>query len=231
MGASTRNTSSATMSANPQRAMMQFDDKLKSEARSLQKWKARYHTEPEVPCPTLQTATVAICVLGHPLNPDGSCSEILAKRLERAAEHIRLTKNSTVMIICGADSSMFPGAAPVTKVMHRILSEEYDIPGEQIFCRPDGLTTKEMADDVGKLLKGTSKEDRSPIGVMKLVTSDFNIVRARRCFAHSMHIYVSDDEVPSGLGNEDMIYMLDEEHRINKQYRSSGLYDADRRVV
>jgi len=83
-----------------------------------------------------------------------------------------------------------------------------------------------MARDLSLYLSGAHTGTKSPICVVKLVTSDFNIIRARRCFGFQMKIYVSEEEVPSGLGSEDMMYMLDEEHRINHDYRKSGLYDA-----
>jgi len=218
------------MSANPQRAMMQFEESLRCEEKSRVRWQNRYYTPPEPDKPTIATASVSICVLGHPLQPDGSCSEILARRLERAHENWRLSQNSTVMILCGADASMFPGADDVTGAMRQILHEEYGVPTEQIYCRPNGLSCIEQAKDVSVLLQGDgTPATKSPIGVIKLITSDFNIVRARRCFGYAMKIYVSDDEVPSGLGAEDMMFMLDEEHRINHEYRKQGLYDADRR--
>merc|ERR1711988_101769 len=209
--------------SNPLRAMLQYEEKLKRELRAKDKWAHRYGTEPPKECPDLMSASVSICVLGHPLNEDGTCSDILRRRLERAYENWRLSRNSTVMILCDVDASMFPGAAAATPEMKRVLTEEFDVPDEQLFVRPSGLTTMEQSHDVSKLLSGPPK---SPIGVIKLITSDFNIVRARRCFGYSMKIYVSDEEVPSALGHEDMMFMLDEEHRINHQYRVDGLYDA-----
>lgn len=219
------------MTANPQRSMMQFEEKLKCEAKARVKWENRYYVAPKVDVPTLKTASVSICVLGHPLEPDGSMSDILLRRLERAYENWRLSRNSTVMVLCGPDESMFPGASPAAiDAMRDFLNSEYEVPMEQMYCRPSGLTLIEMASDVSSLLQGDgTPQDKSPIGVIKLITSDFNIVRARRCFGYAMKIYVSDDEVPSGLGSEDMMFMLDEEHRINHDYRKQGLYDADKR--
>jgi len=217
------------MTANPNRSMLQYEEKLRNETRGLQKWQNKYHTEKPVPIPDLKTASVSICVLGHPLNPDGSCSDILLRRLERAYENWRLSQSSTVMIVCGVDESMFPRADPVTKVMQQVLHDEYGVPVEQVFCQPDGQTLMEMSKSVSKMLSGTCPAERSPIGVIKLITSDFNIVRARRCFSYAMKIYVSDDEVPSGLGAEDMMYLLDEEHRITREYRMQGCFDADKR--
>jgi len=220
------------MDGNPNRAMLQYEEKLRREANGKAKWTNRYYTAPAVELPTLMTASIAICILGHPLEKDGSLSEILKRRLDRAFENWRLSRNSTVMILCGPDKSMFPGAAPAISAMKQYLNDTYEVPMPQMYGRPEGLTLLDMSKDVSTLLRGGSDPEcptKSPIGVVKLITSDFNIVRARRCFGYSMKIYVSDDEVPSGLGSEDMMFMLDEEHRINHQYRLQGLYDADKR--
>ena len=151
------------------------------------------------------------------------------------------------MIICGADNSMYPNSAPVCPAMTDFLtSEPYNIPPAQIYCRPEGLSCIDMAKDVSYFLAGRHPEvvdgvgggdgslgsgTKSPIGVIKLITSDFNIIRARRCFQFHVKIYTADEEVPSGLGSEDMMFMLDEEHRINHFYRTSGQYDAKNSAV
>jgi len=125
-----------------------------------------------------------------------------------------------------------------------LTAEPYNVPVQLIYSRPEGQTCIEMAKDVSYFLSGRHSElvdgvgggngkvgsgAKSPIGVIKLITSDFNIIRARRCFNFHMKIYTSDEEVPSGLGSEDMMFMLDEEHRINHLYRTTGQYDASAR--
>ena len=158
-------------------------------------------------------------------------SDLLKKRLDAAYRNWRLSKDSTVIILCGADASMYPNSAPVCPTMVKYLTEEHGVPAPQIYARGEGLTCMEIAKDVSGFLSGRLPDpdtggQKSPIGVLKLITSDFNIIRARRCFAFHMKIYVADEEVPSGLGSEDMMFMLDEEHRINHYYRTSGQYDA-----
>merc|ERR1711939_785169 len=220
----------ATMTANPQRSMMQYEEKLRNETKGRTKWEKRYGEPAKNELPTLATASVCICVVGHPLEKDGTVGEILYRRLERGAANFG--GGSTVILLVDADASMYPGTPPVTAEMKRVLAEDFNIPADVIFCRPSGLNLLEQAKDVSLLLRGDLKDElpqKSPIGVIKILTSDFNIVRARRCFGYWMKIYVSDEEVPSGLSLEDIAYLMDEEHRINREYRAQGGYDADKR--
>lgn len=58
------------MSAN--RIMLQYEEKLRREENGKKKWEKRYYTPPEVLLPTNDLgATIAITVIGHPLESDG----------------------------------------------------------------------------------------------------------------------------------------------------------------
>ena len=78
------------MSAN--RDMLRYEEKLYREVKATHKWTNRHGTkngmnkvvrsgqikDVEVPLPTCGTASVAICVMGHPLDADGCATPTLA---------------------------------------------------------------------------------------------------------------------------------------------------------
>ena len=68
------------MSAN--RDMLRYEEKLYREVKAVGKWVHRHGkgekvvrsgqiADVSVPLPTVMSASVSICVMGHPLEPDG----------------------------------------------------------------------------------------------------------------------------------------------------------------
>jgi len=163
--------------------------------------------------------------MGHPLEADGTLNPLLVKRLERGAFHWGQSPTSTTIVLTGADESMYPGASHgVVTAMKEELVKNFNIPEEVIYIRPEGLTTYEQADDVASWLASPGEGNpKSTASLLKLVTSDFNIVRAKRCFRKCFKMYISEDEVPSDMRGEELLFQLDREHHIVKEYRLAGL--------
>eukprot|EP00656_Telonema_subtile_P000181 TRINITY_DN10092_c0_g1_i2.p1 TRINITY_DN10092_c0_g1~~TRINITY_DN10092_c0_g1_i2.p1 ORF type:complete len:140 (+),score=35.27 TRINITY_DN10092_c0_g1_i2:94-513(+) len=131
---------------------------------------------------------------------------------------------STVVVVTGADRSMYPdGPDGVVQAMMQRLSSEYNVPEEVIYGRPEGLTTFEQADDIATWLGGSDDQPKATCSLLKLVTSDFNIVRAKRCFRKVFKLYISEDEVPSEMRGDDFLFQLDREHHLVREYRLQGL--------
>merc|ERR1712166_562933 len=222
-GAQTHRTGSVTMS-NPLRAMSQHEETIYRESKAVNKWRDRYgHPEPR-PNAKSHTCSIAVVVCGHPLLPDGTIDPILEKRLERGAFHWSQCPTSTTVVLTSADMSMYPDAPNGTvQAMYDALVSRYNVPAEIVYMRPEGLSTYEQAEDVAGWLAGSGEQLKATCSLLKLVTSDFNIVRAKRCFRKTLKIYVSEDEVPSEMRGEDFLFQLDREHHLVREYRLQGL--------
>eukprot|EP00658_Telonema_sp_P-2_P084724 TRINITY_DN9487_c0_g1_i1.p1 TRINITY_DN9487_c0_g1~~TRINITY_DN9487_c0_g1_i1.p1 ORF type:complete len:214 (+),score=35.75 TRINITY_DN9487_c0_g1_i1:233-874(+) len=211
--------------SNPLREMIQYEETVSRESKAVQKWQDRYgHPEPR-PNAISHNCSIAVVVMGHPLLEDGTLDPILEARLERGTHHWSQCPTSTVMVLTGADTSMYPDAQQgVVQAMHDALVKKYNVPAEVIYSRPEGLSTFEQADDVARWLGSPLGDaNKAACSLLKLVTSDFNIVRAKRCFRKVFSIYISEDEVPSGMRGEDFLFQLDREHHLVREYRLAGL--------
>lgn len=150
-----------------------------------------------------------------------SMHPILRARVERGAEHWHASPTSTCVVCTSADSSMYPDSKPgVSEAIKDALVTEFNVPPEVVYTRPDGLTTYHQAEDLHSWL--VLAEPKARCSLIKLVTSDFNIVRAKRCFRKLFSVYVSEDEVVSGMRGEELLFQMDREHHIVREYRLQG---------
>jgi len=64
--------------------------------------------------------------------------------------------------------------------------------------------------------------DGSNIKIMKLVTSEFHVIRAKRCFAKYFNGYISDIPVSSGIDPVKMKEVVSKETQLLEEYARRG---------
>lgn len=85
-----------------------------------------------------------------------------------------------------------------------------------VLTESEGTSTIDQAHKVGVMLDGSN------IKILKLVTSEFHIIRAKRCFNKFFKGYVSDIPVSSGLDPVKMKEVVHKETELLEEYARRG---------
>merc|ERR1711934_74694 len=115
---------------------------------------------------------------------------MLVRRLDRGLVEWFNTQKNSVLVLTGEGT-----AHPMAELLSK-----HSVPPQAIYTETEGCNTLETAYKVAKMLLGTN------VKIVKLITSDFHAVRARKCFTKALNgkVYLSDINVPSGLAPEEL---------------------------
>jgi len=198
-------------------AAMRWREKMYREQKCTKKWTERYgpglgldengdRPEEKHRTPTLQEASVAIVIVGGTLSKGQEPADMLVIRMERGIAEWWNSQTNSLIITTGGESA---------DIMRKMLLD-HGCPEQAVYTESEGRSTIEQAHNVAKLLQGSN------IKIIKLVTSEFHGIRAKRCFAKTFDGYISDICVSSGLKPPAMAAAVQKEMNLLEEYQRRG---------